>query len=285
MLCREIIAVCSQIHTKHINTLCGRTLIVFNNAMCNVLLLLYAMYITAPCFIVTLRYAEHDGHAQHNSMTVNNIHNNINNNWHAVNSLLHASIRHARSPCCVVNSRLSFQFALCHSLVYNGLTPASPLVRRTFAVAMMQVFVSLNVLNFVGSPKMQRCAKFYARVITWRHMTHCWIPTGCSMLRCRTLPCASLHPPSCGEILEFGSIIPLPPLPAPTNTLRNLCPFLIVTNNENSFIHSLLFSLEGRAWQEPEPSRVTGIDLAHCILSKFLGVVCHCFAPPLDVPT
>ena len=80
MLCREIIAVCSQIHTKHINTLCGRTLIVFNNAMCNVLLLLYAMYITAPCFIVTLRYAEHDGHAQHNSMTVNNIHNNINNN-------------------------------------------------------------------------------------------------------------------------------------------------------------------------------------------------------------
>jgi hypothetical protein len=24
MLCREIIAVCSQIHKKHINTLCGR---------------------------------------------------------------------------------------------------------------------------------------------------------------------------------------------------------------------------------------------------------------------
>jgi len=23
MLCREIIAVCSEIHTKHINTLCG----------------------------------------------------------------------------------------------------------------------------------------------------------------------------------------------------------------------------------------------------------------------
>jgi hypothetical protein len=25
--------------------------------------------------------------------------------------------------------------------------------------------------------------------------------------------------------------------------------------------------------------------LAHCILGKFLGVVCHCFLPPLDVPT
>ena len=25
--------------------------------------------------------------------------------------------------------------------------------------------------------------------------------------------------------------------------------------------------------------------LAHCILGKFLRVVCHCFSPPLDVPT
>jgi len=25
--------------------------------------------------------------------------------------------------------------------------------------------------------------------------------------------------------------------------------------------------------------------LALCILGKFLGVVCHCFPPPLDVPT
>jgi len=30
---------------------------------------------------------------------------------------------------------------------------------------------------------------------------------------------------------------------------------------------------------------VTGMALAHCILSKFLEVVCHCFPPPLDVPT
>ena len=25
--------------------------------------------------------------------------------------------------------------------------------------------------------------------------------------------------------------------------------------------------------------------LAHCTLGKFLGVGCHCFSPPLDVPT
>ena len=43
------------------------------------------------------------------------------------------------------------------------------------------------------------------------------------------------------------------------------------------FIHSLVFSLEGQAWQEPEPSHVTSMALAHCILGKFLGVVCHCF--------
>ena len=38
-------------------------------------------------------------------------------------------------------------------------------------------------------------------------------------------------------------------------------------------------------WQEPKPSPLTGVALAHCILSKFLEVVCHCFPPPLDVPT
>ena len=53
----------------------------------------------------------------------------------------------------------------------------------------------------------------------------------------------------------------------------------------NIFIHSLVFSLEGCTWQEPEPSHVTGMALAHCILGNFLGVVCHCFPPPLDVPT
>ena len=30
---------------------------------------------------------------------------------------------------------------------------------------------------------------------------------------------------------------------------------------------------------------MTGMALAHCILGKFLGVVCHCLPPPLDVPT
>ena len=36
---------------------------------------------------------------------------------------------------------------------------------------------------------------------------------------------------------------------------------------------------------EPEPSQATGMALAHCILGKFLGVGCHCFPLPLDVPT
>ena len=30
MLYKEIIAVCSQIHTKHINTLCGQTVVLLN---------------------------------------------------------------------------------------------------------------------------------------------------------------------------------------------------------------------------------------------------------------
>jgi hypothetical protein len=41
----------------------------------------------------------------------------------------------------------------------------------------------------------------------------------------------------------------------------------------------------GRFWQEPEPSQATGMALTRCILDTFLGVVCHCFPLPSDVPT
>jgi len=41
----------------------------------------------------------------------------------------------------------------------------------------------------------------------------------------------------------------------------------------------------GRFGQRPELSQSTGMDLVRCILGKFLGVVCHCFPPRLDVPT
>ena len=41
----------------------------------------------------------------------------------------------------------------------------------------------------------------------------------------------------------------------------------------------------GRSGQRPELSQSNGIALVRCILGKFLGVVCHCFPPRLDVPT
>ena len=47
---------------------------------------------------------------------------------------------------------------------------------------------------------------------------------------------------------------------------------------------TLLYSL-GRSGQRPELSQATGMSLVRCILGKFLGVVCHCFPPPLEVPT
>ena len=43
--------------------------------------------------------------------------------------------------------------------------------------------------------------------------------------------------------------------------------------------------LLGRSGQRPEFSQATGMALVCCILGKFLGVVCHCFPPRLDVPT
>jgi len=41
----------------------------------------------------------------------------------------------------------------------------------------------------------------------------------------------------------------------------------------------------GRFGQRPDLSQATGMALVHCILGKFLEVVCHCFPPLLDVRT
>ena len=48
---------------------------------------------------------------------------------------------------------------------------------------------------------------------------------------------------------------------------------------------SLVFSPKAGFGRNQEPSQATGMALAHCILGSFLGVDCHCFPPPLDVPT
>jgi len=50
-------------------------------------------------------------------------------------------------------------------------------------------------------------------------------------------------------------------------------------------IHSLVLSPRGRSGRSQSPVMEPIWLLAHCILGKFLGVVCHCFPPPLDVPT
>jgi hypothetical protein len=50
-------------------------------------------------------------------------------------------------------------------------------------------------------------------------------------------------------------------------------------NNNNGY------SALGSVWQEPEPSQATGMALVCCILGKFLGGVCNCFPPCLDIPT
>ena len=51
------------------------------------------------------------------------------------------------------------------------------------------------------------------------------------------------------------------------------------------FIHSLVFSPRGRSGRNQSPVMEPLWLLAHCILGKFLGIVCHCFSPPLDIPT
>ena len=51
----------------------------------------------------------------------------------------------------------------------------------------------------------------------------------------------------------------------------------IIDKLMNSFIHQ--YSALRPVRQEPELSQVTCMALAHCILSKFLGVGCHFFPP------
>jgi hypothetical protein len=54
----------------------------------------------------------------------------------------------------------------------------------------------------------------------------------------------------------------------------------------HSKLHIIIISIQplGQFLQEPEPSQAS-MALARCILGKFLGVVCHCFSQPLDIPT
>ena len=64
MLYREIIAVCSQIHTKHINTLCGQNvpLLNVNPPVYQQLNTLFCMHQSGPrkCLDVKI-YKQHDG--------------------------------------------------------------------------------------------------------------------------------------------------------------------------------------------------------------------------------
>jgi hypothetical protein len=62
------------------------------------------------------------------------------------------------------------------------------------------------------------------------------------------------------------------------------CENIVQTANNNNFIIIGIQPL-GRSGQTPELSQATGMALVRCILGKFLGVVCHCFPPRLDVPT
>ena len=68
-------------------------------------------------------------------------------------------------------------------------------------------------------------------------------------------------------------------------TLIAICTRWVISSIPRAIIIIISIQPEGRLWQEPEPSQATGMALAHCILGSFLGVVCHCFPPPLDFPT
>ena len=69
--------------------------------------------------------------------------------------------------------------------------------------------------------------------------------------------------------------------------------FVTVKNvpvNVTDITHIIIIIIIGiqplvRSGQRPELSQATGMSLVCCILGRFLGVVCHCFPPRLEVPT
>jgi len=66
-------------------------------------------------------------------------------------------------------------------------------------------------------------------------------------------------------------------------------PSALKTVPHSEELPTLLFiiGIQPLGWfgQRPELSQATGRALVRCILGKFLGVVCHCFPPRLNVPT
>ena len=83
--------------------------------------------------------------------------------------------------------------------------------------------------------------------------------------------------------------IPAELIKAGGRTIRCAIHKLIISiwNKEVNIIIIISSSIQplGQFGKKPEPSEATGMALVCCVLGKFLGVVCHCFPPRLDVPT
>ena len=73
-----------------------------------------------------------------------------------------------------------------------------------------------------------------------------------------------------------------------SNIIRFLLPYVLNDDvNIISYTYIIIIGIQplGRFGQRPELSHATDTALVFCIMGKFLGVVCHCFPPRLDVPT
>jgi len=78
---------------------------------------------------------------------------------------------------------------------------------------------------------------------------------------CNYVLCALLNIPETSFPLKYKSRVM-----TGLHEEYKLCVNLRVCIYSAGTFHSLVFSLEGQAWQEPEPSHVTGMALARCIL-------------------
>ena len=88
----------------------------------------------------------------------------------------------------------------------------------------------------------------------------------------------------CSNINYYASL-KLSSTPHPPHVIKYPSFRLLIKGIHRNIIIIIGIQPLGRSGQRPEFSQATGMALVRCILGKFLRVVCHCFPPPLDVPT
>ena len=168
MLYREIIAVYSEIHTKHINTLCGQNVESLNvqpgGWYSNHCALKFKLMVS------TAERAAHKIHTIKHCQTAHPLYHYFNKPWHPIDNpktasafplKVHRPVQHHNSPCCSTNTQ-----AVSPPPLIIKLTPA-PLAACWWPMGNL-VTLSMLVSAYFFESIIKRSNLIYGRY-TWLH--------------------------------------------------------------------------------------------------------------------